>query len=145
MGAFHPEPIRPLGPDECWELLAGFPVGRLIVVLDGEPDVFPVNFVIDGAGLVIRTDVGMKFFAAERRARAALEVDRWDAETGCTVIARGTLRVLEDPAERAHAETLNLRPWLDTHKEHFIRLDVTEITGRHFTLNEDARIAQADS
>lgn len=113
------------------------------MVVEGEPDVFPVNFALDGTGLVVRTDVGMKFFAAERGSRAALEVDHWDAETGYTVIARGTLRVLETPTERAHAETLDLRPWLDTDKDHFIRLDVTEITGRHFTLNDDARIAQA--
>ena len=143
MTAFHPDPIRPLTTDESWELLASFPVGRLIVVLDGVPEVFPVNFVIDGVGLVVRTDIGLKFFAAEQRSRAAFEVDHWDSETGHTVIAHGTLRVLDDPAEKAHAESLDLKPWLDTEKSHFIRLDVTEITGRHFTLNEDARIAQA--
>ncbi len=144
MNNFHPAPIRPLDPAECWEQLATFPVGRLIVVFDGQPDVFPVNFVIDGEGLVVRTDVGMKFFAAEQRSPAAFEVDRWDASTGVTVIAHGTLRVLDDPAEHAHAESLDLRPWLDTDKAHFIRLDVTELTGRHFTLNEDARIAQQE-
>lgn len=142
MGAFHPEPIRPLTAQECWEQLATFPVGRLIVVFDGQPEVFPVNFVIDGEGVVVRTDVGMKYFAAERRSRAAFEVDRWDSATGVTVIAHGTLRALTDPTEVAHAETLELRPWLDTHKGHFIRMDVAEITGRHFRLNEDARIAQ---
>ena len=143
MGAFHPEPIQPLGPEECWALLEGVPVGRLVVVMAGEPDVFPVNFAVDDRGLVVRTDIGMKFFAAEQRGRAALEVDHWDAETGFTVVARGTLRVLTDPAERAHAESLDPHPWLDTPKAHLIRLDVEEITGRRFTLNDAARAAQA--
>lgn len=142
MGGFHPAPIRPLSAAECWEHLATFPVGRLIVVMDGQPDVFPVNFVIDGEGLVVQTDVGMKYFAAEQNSPAAFEVDRWDTVTGITVIAHGRLRVLTDPAEAAHAASLDLRPWLDTDKSHYIKLDVAEITGRHFTLNEDARIAQ---
>lgn len=75
MGAFHPEPIQPLGPEECWTLLEGVPVGRLGVVMAGEPDVFPVNFAVDDRGLVVRTDIGTKFsgrrFTLNDAARAA--------------------------------------------------------------------------
>lgn len=144
MNNFHPSPIRPLSTEECWAQLATFPVGRLIIVSAGRPDVFPVNFAIDGSGVVVSTDVGMKLFAAEQRSHAAFEVDRWDTETGVSVIAHGVLREITEPEEYARAEALDLKPWLDTHKSHFIKLDVAEVTGRHFTLNEDARVAQLE-
>ena len=53
---------RPLMPAECLELLAGCTVGRIAVVHEGYPVVFPVNFVLsrlDGAPVIaIRTRPG---------------------------------------------------------------------------------------
>ena len=31
-------------PDDCWRLLGETTVGRLAVIVEGHPDVFPVNF-----------------------------------------------------------------------------------------------------
>src|SRR3954469_1411979 len=52
--------LEELSDAECRELLGAHEVGRLIVVLDGEPHVFPVNYAFDGEGIVVRTDHGAK-------------------------------------------------------------------------------------
>ncbi len=52
--------VERLAPDECWDLLAQTNVGRLAVLVDGHPDIFPVNYVLDGDSIVFRTGAGTK-------------------------------------------------------------------------------------
>src|SRR5262249_15027106 len=53
--------LEVLDRDECLALLARESLGRLAVVSDdGRPYVFPVNFALDGAAVVFRTDHGTK-------------------------------------------------------------------------------------
>ena len=49
-----------LGEPACWELLEGASVGRLAVDVAGQPDIFPVNFVVDRGSIVFRTAAGTK-------------------------------------------------------------------------------------
>ena len=37
-------PILVLSDDQCWKLIEGTKHGRLVVVVGGEPDIFPVNY-----------------------------------------------------------------------------------------------------
>ena len=52
--------IERLDPEECWALLGQMNVGRLAVLVEGHPDIFPVNYVLDGQGIVFRTGAGTK-------------------------------------------------------------------------------------
>ena len=47
-----------LTEEECLVLLAANQLGRVGVVVDGQPLVFPVNYVLDGHTIVFRTGVG---------------------------------------------------------------------------------------
>jgi nitroimidazol reductase NimA-like FMN-containing flavoprotein (pyridoxamine 5'-phosphate oxidase superfamily) len=40
--------FRELSSDECHRLLAEHHVGRLAVVVGGQPVIFPLNYVFDG-------------------------------------------------------------------------------------------------
>ncbi|MDT5111106.1 MAG: uncharacterized protein QOE20_2996, partial [Mycobacterium sp.] len=40
------EPVTVLSEDECWFLLASRTLGRLGTVVAGQPEIFPVNFVV---------------------------------------------------------------------------------------------------
>ena len=44
-----------LSESECWELLDHATVGRLAVDIAGQPDIFPINFVVDKSGIVFRS------------------------------------------------------------------------------------------
>ena len=130
-------PVTILDDEESWAFLAGHEVGRLVTSIGGDPEIYPINFVVDGEGVVFRTSEGSKLLAITIGAPAAFEVDRWDAAGGTSVIARGLARELDSDAERAHAETLGLRPWVPTHKAHWVSLDVTSISGRRFVFGPE--------
>ncbi|MDN5570131.1 MAG: pyridoxamine 5'-phosphate oxidase family protein [Propionibacteriaceae bacterium] len=129
-------PVTLLDEDAAWAELESHELGRLAVSLGGEPEIFPLNFVVDGRGLLFRTAEGSKLLAATLGGVAALEVDRWDNLTGVSVIARGSLRVLEDADELARADSLPLRSWVGTVKTHYVRLEVATISGRGFTFGD---------
>ena len=37
-------PVTVLSEDECWSLLSSMSLGRLVTILGGKPEIFPVNF-----------------------------------------------------------------------------------------------------
>ena len=43
--------VQELNSSQSWQLLRDAPFGRLAVVLDGRPDIFPVNNVVDRVSL----------------------------------------------------------------------------------------------
>ncbi|WP_232549747.1 pyridoxamine 5'-phosphate oxidase family protein [Propioniciclava soli] len=129
-------PVTFLDDDAAWDELRTHAVGRLAVSLGGEPEIFPVNFAVDGRSLVFRTAEGSKLLAATLGGVGALEVDRFDDSTGTSVIARGPLAEMEGAQALAQAEELPLRSWVGTVKSHYVRLDVTQISGRRFTFGD---------
>ena len=52
--------IEDMTEQECWATLDRERFGRLAVAVHGEPDIFPVNFIVDGNGLLMRTAAGTK-------------------------------------------------------------------------------------
>jgi nitroimidazol reductase NimA-like FMN-containing flavoprotein (pyridoxamine 5'-phosphate oxidase superfamily) len=45
---------------ECWELLGRHDMGRIAIVVDGKPQIFPVNYGLKGNVIVFRTAAGTK-------------------------------------------------------------------------------------
>jgi uncharacterized protein len=45
---------------ESWKLLAGAELGRLITSVEGQPEVFPVNFATQNQTILFRTAEGTK-------------------------------------------------------------------------------------
>lgn len=114
---------------ECLELLKTEEVGRIAVVVDGRPEIFPVNYVVDGGGIMFRTDSGTKLVGATQ-GPVAFEVDRLDRETqsGWSVIVHG--RAILYSKFDSHKRQQASRLWLGTTKPHLIRVSPTSITGR---------------
>ena len=123
--------VQELDEVQAWEFLTAHRIGRLAIVIGGEPDILPVNYVVDGQSLVFRTAEGSKLLAASLGGRMAFQVDEWTHEGAVSVLAHGTPHVMEGE-ERESATSLELDPWVPTHKEHWVRLEVDEVTGRRF-------------
>jgi len=126
--------VNVLGEDECWRLLRTADVGRLAVVLTGEPEIFPVNFVVDGHTLVFRTAEGTKLFAVTASSRVAFESDGYDpaSSEAWSVVVKGTAERLEHFADIYAAEELVLFPWQAGQKQWFVRIRDTTVTGVSF-------------
>jgi uncharacterized protein len=126
------EPITFLSEDESWDRLAGVFLGRLITSFAGEPEVFPVNFAVQGRTVLFRTGEGTKLFSAVTHHTVVFEADDHNVAEGWSVIVRGRARLLKTDEEIREAERAQVLPWTATPKPHFVRVIPSEITGRHF-------------
>jgi nitroimidazol reductase NimA-like FMN-containing flavoprotein (pyridoxamine 5'-phosphate oxidase superfamily) len=124
-----------LTKSECFALLSGQRLGRVAVIDDQGPAVFPVNFVLDRHMVVFRTDEGTKLDAAARGSRVAFEIDGTDeaARTGWSVLVRGDAIEVTDPAELARLRKLPLSPWAPGPKTHDVRILPAKLTGRRIS------------
>ena len=124
-----------LTTNQCWELLRESVVGRLAVTVDGNPDIFPVNPVIDHGTIVFRTSAGTKLAATKGR-DVAFEVDGYDTSTAqaWSVVVKGSAHEIWEVDEVLRALRLPLFPWQPGRKPRFVRLEPTSITGRRFVV-----------
>lgn len=125
--------------DECWERLEAMSVGRLAVAIAGKPDIFPINYVVDGNCVTFKTGAGTKFAAAALLHDVAFEIDGYEpqARTAWSVVIKGRAHEVERMEEVFAAEDLPLFPWAAHPKPNFVRITPTEITGRRFHVLDD--------
>jgi nitroimidazol reductase NimA-like FMN-containing flavoprotein (pyridoxamine 5'-phosphate oxidase superfamily) len=121
-----------LSRKECWALVKGTDLGRLAFETDGWPLVLPVNYLVDGDDIVIRSDPGRKLAAARQQVQAALQIDSIDRlhRSGWSVLVFGIATAVDDPAEVERLDQLHLRSWAASARASWIRLLPVEITGR---------------
>jgi nitroimidazol reductase NimA-like FMN-containing flavoprotein (pyridoxamine 5'-phosphate oxidase superfamily) len=129
-----PVRIQYLGADECRRLLATQQVGRLGFICDGQPDVLPVNYVLDGDAVVFATSPGSKLWAATR-STLAFEVDSIDpaGQSGWSVVIHGLAQEitgLDSTSVVERVGALPLAPWPGGDRPNRVRLPFTSITGR---------------
>lgn len=121
-----------LGPVECWLLLGQAEVGRLAVAIRNRPDIFPVNYAVDGESIVINTAPGTKLAAAVLGRAVAFEVDLIDPETrtAWSVVVKGTAQEVTKLEELMEVEALGIETWTPSKKGRFMRIKPDEVTGR---------------
>jgi len=83
---------------ECWALVKQAALGRLAFVMDDWPLVMPVNYLVDGDDVVIRSDHGRKLTAARQQVQATLQVDSIDRvhRSGWSVLVFGVATAVDD-------------------------------------------------
>jgi hypothetical protein len=126
------EPVTILSEDESWRRLGGVALGRLVTSFAGEPEIFPVNFVVQGRTVLFRSSEGTKLFSAVANSIVLFEADDHNVAEGWSVIVRGRAKLLRTDAEIEEAERAQLMPWTAIAKVHYVRVTPSEITGRHF-------------
>ena len=126
------EPITVLTEDESWNLLASMTLGRLVTVIAGQPEIFPVNFVVQRPTVLFRTAEGRKLLSSVMDERVAFEADDHDFVEGWSVVVKGKAEVMSDDADLAKADRAQLLPWIPSVKPHYVRIVAAEITGRRF-------------
>ena len=126
------QPVTILSATESWDLLASVALGRLVTSVDGQPEVFPVNFVVQHRTVLFRTAEGTKLVSAAINNRVLFEADDHDAGEGWSVIVKGMARMLRTAQEIEEAERAQLLPWTATLKQHYVRIQPVSITGRRF-------------
>ena len=127
-----------LARDQCWGLLETTPIGRIGVLVDSAPEIYPVNFVVDDRTIVFRTELGQKLRGLDRSPAVCFEVDGYDeaTSTGWSVLVKGRAHEVVSGVEERHLLSLDLRYWGVGPKPIWIRIHPAEVTGRRISRPE---------
>jgi uncharacterized protein len=127
--------VLSLADDECWSLLRHRSFGRLAIVIDGGPRIFPVNYGTVDKTLVFRTQPGAKIKYGPG-STACFEIDDYDQRTSTawSVMLVGTLEdITEADDERSRVlRRIHVNPVAPGTRLHWLALDADEVTGRMF-------------
>lgn len=126
--------VHALSVEECWSHLNGTDVGRIGFDIGRGPRIHPVNYTVVDGGIVVRTEPGTELarcvalFSAGKT--VAFEVDRLDDDRreGWSVLVGG--RVAEVSRDAAGGPKALPDSWADGTRDHLIRIQPVEITGR---------------
>ena len=125
---------------ECRERLAGTVLGRLGVVVDGRPEIFPVNHVFDAKddSVAFPTNDGTKLHAALNWPWVAFEVDGIEPGDGggWSVVVVGTAEEVVDTAEVERLAGERTVLWAAGKSKRWIRIVPTKVTGRRIWADE---------
>ena len=111
--------------------LASVPFGRVVFTQRALPAIRPVNHLVDGGNVIIRTNLGTGTgSAAGRGTVVAYEADAIDAETrtGWSVVVTGAAQVVTDPEDLLRYRDL-LDPWVDGDRNSVVRIPAELVTG----------------
>jgi nitroimidazol reductase NimA-like FMN-containing flavoprotein (pyridoxamine 5'-phosphate oxidase superfamily) len=138
--------LEDLTPTECMDLVRQEVVGRLGIIVDGRPEIHPVNFAVAGEDILIRTDQGTKLSSA-LAGPVVFEVDRFDPEArrGWSVMLHGTAELTSTRAGRSGSQNRVLRSWREAELPQLLRIVPTRITGRRILASSAHRWPQAGS
>jgi nitroimidazol reductase NimA-like FMN-containing flavoprotein (pyridoxamine 5'-phosphate oxidase superfamily) len=119
--------VEMIDRDECLRLVGKRRVGRLGIVVGGEPVILPVNYALVGETVVFRSAPGSKVDMGPR-APACFEVDEFDESmaSGWSVLIAGRLE--EIGADEAGPA--DVTPWAPGTRDRWMRLVAGRVTGR---------------
>lgn len=125
---WFPSHLTEISTEECYELLASRPVGRIAFVVDGSPIVLPVNHTVDGDDIVFRTSPRTELGRRMVRGQVAFQVDDFDEfnQSGWSVLMQGSVEYDADapwPEDRS-------RPWAEGVRNLVVRIRPRLVTGR---------------
>ena len=123
--------IIELSEQECYDLLTATTVGRIGFVHDARVLILPVNFVVSGRDLLLRTTAdGLLGTLSETPSAVAFEVDSHIplSRTAWSVLMHGRLsRVAEGDAA---AVLPRVSPWAGAGRDLPLRFHIERMTGR---------------
>lgn len=128
----QPRVLHDLSRDEALRRLASVSMGRVVFTDRALPAIRPVNHLVDGGDVIIRSHLGAALMrAADSGVVVAFEADRIDAEQrlGWSVIVTGMARRVSDPAEIERFQE-QLKPWIQRPEMPFVvRIQPELVTG----------------
>ena len=133
----HPEqdrqrPLVDMDVDECYARLADGDIGRVAMALPDGPSIVPVNYILDGRSIVVRTAPYTQL-AGHRNGPVAFEVDDIEPEfmRGWSVVVVGHAFPMEDAEEMiALRSGGRLKPWAAGSRNLYIKIVPDRVTGR---------------
>jgi hypothetical protein len=131
---------RDLTTEECVQRLSSRNVGRLAVATPLGPRIYPVNYVVDKASIVFRTNPFGTLGTFGWGFEVAFEVDHTDeaSKHGWSVMLLGRGQLLDRPEVNDVARDRGLESWAGGDKSLYVRLTWRHISGREVGWSEES-------
>lgn len=115
---------------DAWHLLGGADVARIAWAGPAGVSIVPVNCVLADGALWFRTTPDSAIARAGEGTEVAVEADSLDpvARTGWSVVLRAVIELVEPHV--APAAVAELCIWPEGHRDVYVRLEPTVVTGR---------------
>jgi nitroimidazol reductase NimA-like FMN-containing flavoprotein (pyridoxamine 5'-phosphate oxidase superfamily) len=130
--------LEELSEPICRLALGRAVLGRLGVVVDGVPQIFPVNHVLDDdtGHIVFPTNARTKMHAALSGSTVAFEVDGVDegGRSAWSVVAFGRAEEVTDAELIARAQERRIPLWAIGAYTHWVRIAPERLTGRRISV-----------
>jgi uncharacterized protein len=129
--------VEELSREECEQLLASQSLGRIAIVVDGRPQIFPVNYVFEDEVVVFRTSWGLKVDRSPLTP-VAFETDMVDTVAGeaWSVVVHGTAQDITAAIDSLSVRLRHLAvaPAAPGERPYWMGVPVLEISGRRFRI-----------
>ena len=126
--------LEVLDEAECLALLAAHHVGRVAIIVDRQPVIYPVNYVIDEDSIVFRTN--WPVLAHASLAELAFQIDTFDVgrQSGWSLLVQGMGHDITDALDSAseRLQAVPVSPWVPGSQPRLLRLVPRTITGHRF-------------
>lgn len=124
--------LEELDTDECYRLLASQHLGRVGLIVAGQPMVLPVNYAMVGRTVVFRTARNSGFDRVVRGAEVVFEIDHADPayHSGWSVLGRGRAEGVDETVDLATLNQVVMRPWARRDRPGWIAVSFHHVTGR---------------
>lgn len=123
-----------LNEDACADLLAAATLGRVGVIVDGRPEIFPVCPVYEPStgSIAFPTNVGTKLSAALHWPFVSFEIDGVDTDGRCgwSVLVTGHAEEVTSPSEVQALEAQRSSLWRSRPGARWLRIVPETTTGR---------------
>jgi nitroimidazol reductase NimA-like FMN-containing flavoprotein (pyridoxamine 5'-phosphate oxidase superfamily) len=130
--------MEDLAEDECFDLLKRHHFGRVAIAegVDLPPMIMPLNYLVDAATVVVRTDPDSRLGSALRYAMVAFEIDGVDQlqRTGWSVVVSGRAQEIVDPGDLQDLNQTPLLPWAPGDRSQYVRITPGSVTGRRISV-----------
>jgi hypothetical protein len=135
----QPARMRPMDRDEAFRLLSSVPYGRIVFTERALPAIRPVNHIVDGGDVIIRTHTGATILRTIGQV-VAYEADVVSDEPRLlwSVVVIGRAEIEEDADAIARYERM-LRPAVDLPMDHVIRIRPELVTGQALDTEPSSR------
>jgi len=129
----NPRQAVDLTEGECLALLRSSSMGRIVFTRHAMPAIRPVNHLVDGRKVIIRTHLGaaiVSHTADKTGVVVCYEADDLDPvrHTGWSVIVTGLARIVNDP-EAIARYSAQLEPWIAGEMDYVVSIEPRFISG----------------
>ena len=139
--------LEELSEQESERLLASQDLGRVAMVIDGRPQIFPVNYAFADGVVVFRTGEGLKLDRSPMTP-VAFETDGIDETKGraWSVMVQGTAQNITDAIDTRSERLRHLAvsPAAPGERNYWVGIYLTHISGRRFGIGRAAKPLQAE-